>query len=76
MKELFTKEILDKHIRENFLRIREILKEFEDEFTLFQVPNLSTNARDALIAKPGRVIFNTTSSKFQGYNGSAWVDLN
>ena len=21
------------------------------------------------------VIFNTTTSKFQGYNGSAWVDL-
>ena len=25
--------------------------------------------------RKGIIIFNTTTSKFQGYNGSAWVDL-
>jgi len=35
-------------------------------------------ARDAAIATPtaGMMVFNTTSTKFQGYTGSAWVDLN
>jgi hypothetical protein len=35
-------------------------------------------ARDAAVTTPtaGMMIFNTTSTKFQGYTGSAWVDLN
>ena len=35
-------------------------------------------ARDAAIATPtaGMMVFNTTSTKFQGYTGAAWVDLN
>jgi hypothetical protein len=35
-------------------------------------------ARDAAITIPqaGMMIFNTTGTKFQGYTGSAWVDLN
>ena len=35
-------------------------------------------ARDAAIATPsaGMMVFNTTGTKFQGYTGSAWVDLN
>lgn len=35
-------------------------------------------ARDAAITAPtaGMMVFNTTSTKFQGYTGSAWVDLN
>ena len=35
-------------------------------------------ARDAAILSPaaGMVVFNTTSTKFQGYTGGAWVDLN
>ena len=35
-------------------------------------------ARDAAITSPvaGMMIFNTTNTKFQGYTGSAWVDLN
>tara|TARA_B100000497_G_scaffold48552_1_gene56055 strand:+ start:48 stop:737 length:690 start_codon:yes stop_codon:yes gene_type:complete len=35
-------------------------------------------ARDADITTPvaGMIIFNTTGTKFQGYNGSAWVNLN
>lgn len=35
-------------------------------------------ARDAAITSPtaGMMVFNTTGAKFQGYTGSAWVDLN
>lgn len=35
-------------------------------------------ARDAAITSPvaGMIVFNTTGTKFQGYTGSAWVDLN
>jgi hypothetical protein len=35
-------------------------------------------ARDTAITSPaaGMMIFNTTSTKFQGYTGSVWVDLN
>jgi hypothetical protein len=37
---------------------------------------MTTTTRDA-IASPaaGDMIFNTTTTKFQGYTGSAWVDL-
>ena len=35
-------------------------------------------ARDAAITSPvaGMIVFNTTNTKFQGYTGAAWVDLN
>lgn len=35
-------------------------------------------ARDAAITAPsaGMIVFNTTNTKFQGYTGSAWIDLN
>ena len=35
-------------------------------------------ARDTAIPTPtaGMIVFNTTGTKFQGYTGSAWVDLN
>ena len=35
-------------------------------------------ARDAAIPSPtaGMMVFNSTGTKFQGYTGSAWVDLN
>ena len=35
-------------------------------------------ARDAAITSPvaGMIVFNSTGTKFQGYTGSAWVDLN
>jgi len=35
-------------------------------------------ARDAAITSPaaGMMVFNTTGTKFQGYTGSVWVDLN
>lgn len=38
----------------------------------------NNTARDAAITSPvaGMIVFNTTGTKFQGYTGSAWVDLN
>lgn len=31
--------------------------------------------RDALTAQAGMIVFNTSNNKFQGYTGTAWVDL-
>ena len=36
---------------------------------------MTTTQRDALTAQTGGVIFNSSTSKLQVYNGSAWVDL-
>ena len=38
----------------------------------------NTTARDAAIASPeaGMMVFVTNVAKFQGYDGSAWVNLN
>ena len=44
-----------------------------------QVPlnlkSYDTTARDALTSAAGDIIYNTTDSKVQFYNGSAWGDL-
>ena len=44
-----------------------------------QVPlnlkSYDTTARDALTFAAGDIIYNTTDSKVQFYNGSAWNDL-
>ena len=40
--------------------------------------NLTTSERDSMsgeFLKAGIIIFNTDTKKFQGYNGSTWVDL-
>jgi|TARA_B100001093_G_C26087790_1_gene701438 hypothetical protein len=40
--------------------------------------NLTTAERDSISGeelKAGIIIFNTDTNKFQGYNGSAWVDI-
>ena len=36
------------------------------------------SARDTALSSPaaGMVVFNTTGTKFQGYTGASWVDLN
>ena len=50
------------------------------ETTSFIKPGVyaDNTARDAAITIPtaGMMVFNTTGTKFQGYTGSAWVDLN
>ncbi len=40
-----------------------------------QLKSLTTTQRDALTAANGMLIYNSTDSKFQGYEGGAWVDL-
>mgnify|MGYP006230906711 FL=1 len=38
-----------------------------------QLPTMTTAQRDAISSpQVGMMIFNTTSNKFQGYDGSAW----
>jgi hypothetical protein len=40
------------------------------------VSRMNTTQRNNMTAAAGMIIFNTTDSKFQGYDGSGWVDLN
>lgn len=48
------------------VRSREIL-------TFFQAPRFTTSERDALISpQDGQIIFNTTTLKHQGYDGTTW----
>lgn len=47
--------------------------------TFVQLPVYANDAaRNAAIPSPaaGMLIFNSTGTKFQGYTGAAWVDLN
>lgn len=47
--------------------------------TALQLPVYADNlARDTAIPlpQPGMMIFNTTGTRFQGYTGASWVDLN
>ena len=37
--------------------------------------NYTTTQRDALTSAAGDIIYNTTTSKCQFYNGSSWSDL-
>ena len=42
------------------------------------VPNITDGVRDTVgyaVTPTGSIIFNTTTSKFQGYDGSNWVDF-
>lgn len=42
----------------------------------FVLANLTSTEIGNLTARTGAVVFNTTTSKFQGYDGTNWVDLN
>jgi hypothetical protein len=41
----------------------------------FMLPRLTTSERDALSAKNGMMIYNTTLFKFQGYQAGSWQNL-
>lgn len=43
--------------------------------SIVKATGLTTTERDALSAEAGMIIFNTTVSGFQGYNGTTWQDL-
>ncbi|MBD3353507.1 MAG: hypothetical protein GF364_18635 [Candidatus Lokiarchaeota archaeon] len=40
-----------------------------------QVPNYTTTERNEIYAAQGDIIFNTTTKKHQGYDGSSWNNL-
>lgn len=42
---------------------------------LVAFPSFTTTARDLLTWVAGQTIFNTTTSKHQGYDGSTWNDF-
>lgn len=42
---------------------------------LFRIIGMTTTQRNTITAAAGMLIFNTTDSKFQGHDGTSWVDL-
>ena len=43
--------------------------------TPFRIASMTTQQRDTFTAAIGDIIFNTTTTKFQGYTGVSWVDF-
>lgn len=43
--------------------------------TAFKAKPVTTSQRNSIAAEEGTIIFNSETKKFQGYNGSSWVDL-
>lgn len=48
----------------------------EGNINILKLAALTQAQIDALVPAEGWVVFNTTTDKFQGYDGAAWVDLN
>ena len=60
------------------LKVNTISKSSGDNVSMqcsLNVKSYTTTQRDALTSAAGDVIYNTTDSKVQFYNGSAWNDL-
>ena len=47
----------------------------DSQFGALTVPTMTTVTRDALTPVNGMIIYNTTDSKFQGYENNSWVNL-
>lgn len=41
-----------------------------------QLLEYTTTERNAITWEIGQIIYNSTTNKFQGYNGSSWLDFN
>ena len=65
-------KVTDIPSREDMKQSLEIAKNGPHAYTTTQRDNLTTAGK----FKAGQIIYNTTTSKYQGYNGSAWADLN
>ena len=59
----------------NYAIKTKITETVADFATAVKFSNMDTTTRDALTAEAGMVIFNTSTSKLQVYDGSAWADL-
>tara|TARA_A100001391_G_C4910184_1_gene236159 strand:+ start:388 stop:579 length:192 start_codon:yes stop_codon:yes gene_type:complete len=60
------------------LRVNTLSKSSGNNIAMNNALNLksyTTTQRDALTSAAGDIIYNTTTSKAQFYNGSAWKDL-
>jgi len=52
-----------------------VLMRFESTTRAVQYVGISTAQRDALTAAAGMLVFNSSTSKLQVYDGSTWIDL-
>jgi hypothetical protein len=60
------------------LRVNTISKQSGNNIAMNNSLNLksyTTSQRDALTSAAGDIIYNSTTSKAQFYNGSSWADL-
>ena len=53
----------------------DVILDLESTTKAFLPPRMTTTQRDALTATAGMVIYNTTTNKHQGYNGTSWNDF-
>jgi trimeric autotransporter adhesin len=49
--------------------------ELDSTTKAFRPPRMTQTQRDALLAKTGATVFNTTTGKLSCYNGTTWADL-
>jgi hypothetical protein len=54
--------------------IRNIIADYLKYYSV-AAKSMTTTERDALSPSDKMIIYNSTTTKFQGYNGATWVDL-